>query len=162
MKGNHIFDILEKSSLSALDDSEQALIEAHATECTECHQALVAARISQSLLRDRAVESFVPSPFFGTRVLALLRERQATREAWGLGRMWRAAGALVSSMAVTVAILAIMSVMLPGRETVLEQETVSAYSADAAMLGTFELSDDQVTDGQVLNTLYEVEDETAR
>jgi hypothetical protein len=76
--------------------------------------------------------------------------------------MWRAAGALVSSMAVTVAILAIMSVMLPGRETVLEQETVSAYSADAAMLGTFELSDDQVTDGQVLNTLYEVEDETAR
>lgn len=162
MKDKHIIDILDKSPLASLDESNRALVENHSRECPDCQQALEAAYVSAALVRQRAAESFTQSPFFETRVLAVLRERQATKDAWGLGRMWRAAGALVSSMAVTVAALAVISFVVPSSETTIQQDIVSAYSADAAILGQIDLSDAEVTDGQVLNTLYEVDEEAAR
>jgi hypothetical protein len=162
MKDKHIIDILDKSQLASLDESTRALVEDHSRDCPECQQALAAAYVSATLIRERAAEAFTPSPFFETRVLAALREQQATKDSWGLGRMWRAAGALVSSMTVTVAALAVISFVVPSSETTIQQDIVSAYSADAAILGQIDLSNAEVTDGQVLNTLYEVDEEAAR
>jgi hypothetical protein len=162
MKDKHIIDILDRAPLASLDESIRAVVEDHSRECLECEQALEASYVSATLLRERAPESFSPSPFFETRVLAVLRERQALKDPWVLGRMWRAAGALVSSMAVTVAALAVISFAVPSSETTIQQDVVSAYSADAAILGPIDLSDAEVSDGQVLNTLYEVDEEAAR
>jgi hypothetical protein len=162
MKDKHIIDILDKSPLASLNESDRAVIEDHSSDCPDCQQALEAAYVSAALVREHAAESFTPSHFFETRVLAVLRERQTAKAAWGLGRMWRAAGALVSSMAVTVATLAVISFVVPGSETTIQQDIVSVYSADEMILGQIDLSDDQVTDGQVLNTLYEAEEETAK
>jgi anti-sigma factor RsiW len=162
MKDRHIIDILNNTPLATLDQSERAIIEDHSRDCPDCQEALAAAYGSAALLRERATESFTVSPFFARKVLAVLRERQTTKDAWVLGRMWRAAGVLVSSMAVTVAALAVRSFMVPGIESKIEGETVSVYAADAEIFDQFDLSDDQVTDGQVLNTLYEAEEETAR
>jgi hypothetical protein len=157
MKDKHIIDLLDSGSLAILDASQRTAIEDHAQDCPDCHKALAAAYVCESLLRERTAESFSAPPFFATRVLATRRERTA-KDAWGLGRMWRAAGALVSSMAVTVVVLGVISFMAPVNETAF-RDTLSAYSADAAIL---DWTDEQVSDGQVLNTLYEVEEEAAK
>jgi len=162
MKDKHIIDILDRSPLASLDDSMRALVEDHSKDCPDCQQALAAAYVSATLIRERAAESFTPAPFFETRVLAVLRERQTAKDSWGLGRMWRATGAIVSSMAVTVAALAVISFVVPGSETSIDQDIVSSYSADAAILGQVDVSDAEVTDGQVLSTLYEVAEEAAK
>ena len=68
--------------------------------------------------KDAVVE---PPPFFATRVLAAMREQQ-TNNVPVMLRLWQSAKLLVSSMAVTTAALAVMSVVVPGptsSETVL-------------------------------------------
>src|SRR5437660_862399 len=93
MKDEHIIAMLDRVPLDRLNESELASIQAHADTCVKCGRALDAARVSSLLLKSRAAETFEPSPFFQTRVLALLRERQAAAvEAWSLGRLWGAAG----------------------------------------------------------------------
>jgi anti-sigma-K factor RskA len=156
MKDKHIINLLESAPLAALSDSSLSEIRVHAGECAGCSQAFEAAQIAALLLRERAAETFEPSPFFHTRVMATLRERQATNEQWAWSRMWRAAGALASSMVATVAALAVLTFVIPGQVTTVTPETTafSAYSAEEVILNHGE-SDDQVSDGQVLTTLYE-------
>jgi hypothetical protein len=161
MKQNHIIEVLENQTLASLAESERAAIEAHANECADCRQKLSATYISEALLKEHAAVAFTPSPFFATRVLATLRERRPTQDTWGLGRMWRAAGALVSSMAMTVAILGVISFVVPGTGSGDEQNAVSMYSSDAEIIGPSDLSD-QTSDAQVMRTLYEVDEEAAR
>src|SRR5205823_4534749 len=107
MKAQHIVNLLENRPFASLSESDLVLIRAHTRVCSDCRQAYEAAQISALLLKERAAEAFEPAPFFQTRVLAVLRERQTGNETWALRRMWRAAGVLVSSMAVTVATLAV-------------------------------------------------------
>src|SRR5262245_55273049 len=99
MKQEHITKILEETPMSSLSELELTAIRAHAAECQDCMQAYQVAYVSASLLKERAAEAFAPSPFFQTRVLATLRERQSLGDAWSLSRLWRSAGALVSSLA---------------------------------------------------------------
>jgi hypothetical protein len=161
MNQEHITKLLEETSLSSLSEMELTAIRAHAAGCQDCLQAYEVAYVSASLLKERAAEAFEPSPFFQTRVLATLRERQSIGDAWSLSRLWRSAGALVSSMAATVAILAGLSFIVPGSDNM---DTVSAnnYSAEEMFLNTNESAEDQVSDGQVLNTLYNEADDDAR
>src|SRR5215210_729909 len=116
MRDEHIISIIENTPLSGLSESERATIRAHTDQCAECRRALEAAQISQLLLRERAAETIEPSPFFQTRVLAALRERQAANETSVFKRLWNATGALVSSMAMTVAALVILTVFAPGSQ----------------------------------------------
>lgn len=154
MKDKHIINLLESGPLAELSESDLSEIRAHADECAGCHQAFEAAQIAALLLKERAAETFEPSPFFHTRVMATLRERQAANEQWAWSRMWRAAGALASSMAATVAALAVLTFVIPGQVTTVTPETaLSAYSAEEVILSHGE-SDDQFSDGQVLTTLY--------
>jgi hypothetical protein len=159
MKDEHIIHILESKPLAEISEREQATLRAHAESCAECARALEAAQISSILLRERAAEAFEPSPFFQTRVMAAWRERQAVNEPWALRRLWKTAGALVSSMAATVATLAILSVFAPVSQPATgPQEATSAYSsysAEEVIFDQAELPEDQMSYGQVLSTLYE-------
>ncbi|MFN2513549.1 MAG: hypothetical protein ABR568_19280 [Pyrinomonadaceae bacterium] len=159
MKDKHIINLLESAPLAELSNSDLSEIRAHANECAGCHQAFEATQIAVLLLKERAAETFEPSPFFHTRVMATLRERQTTNE-WAWSRMWRAAGALASSMAVTVAALAGLTFVIPSQNNAITSETtaLSAYSAEEVILNHGEY-DDQVSDGQVLTTLYEAEED---
>ena len=165
MKDKHIIDILEKAPLAGLAEQDRAVVEAHAKECAECRNATDAALLSSMLLKERAAQTISPPLFFQTRVLAMLRERQAMTDSWAFSRMWRAAGALVSSMAATVALLAVLSFGLPTDATSANANAVSAanrYSAEEMMLTGSDASDEQVSDAQVFTTLYDTEEEVAK
>jgi hypothetical protein len=165
MRDEHIINIIENAPLSGLSESELANIRAHTEQCAECGRAFEAARISQLLLRERVAETIEPSPFFQTRVLAALRERQAASEVSAFRRLWNATGALVSSMAVTVAALAVLTVFAPGSQTTSgSQEVASVYNTYSAEEVLFDQSEanaaaEQMSYGQVLSTLYESDDD---
>jgi len=165
MKDKHVIDILEQVPLAGLSKTELAAIESHAAGCEDCRQAFEAAYVAAALLQQHAAAAFAPPPFFGTKVLATLRERQSANETWALGRLWRSAGALVSSMAAAVAILAALSFAVPGGETVSNASLLSAsnnYSADAIFFGDNGLPEDQISDSQVMTTLYDSDEEVAK
>ena len=158
MKDKHIINLLESAPLGELSDSDLSEVRIHAGECAGCRQAFEAAQIAALLLRERVKETIEPSPFFHTRVMATLRERQAVNDQWAWSRMWRAAGALASSMAVTVAALAVLTFAIPQTTVTPETSALSAYSAEEVILNHGE-ADDLVSDGQVLTTLYEAEED---
>lgn len=163
MSEKHIIGLIEETTLSSLSDSDLIIIQTHVRDCAECGRAYEAAQISVLLLKERTAEVFEPSPFFHTRVLATLRERQSANEGWGWNRLWRSASALAYSMVAMVALLAAVSFAIPATQVTSGfQELTSAYAADAVILNQGELLDDQVSDGQILATLYSVEEEAAR
>ena len=159
MKDKHIISLIDEVPVSGLCESSLTIIHAHVDQCLDCRQAFQAAQVSGLLLRERAAAEYEPSPFFQTRVMATLRERQAANEQWAWSRMWRAAGALASSMVATVAALAVLTFVIPGQTTITSETTaLSTYSAEEVILNHGE-SDDQVSDGQVLTTLYDAEED---
>ena len=154
MKDKHIIEIIEKEPLASLTESEVSIISAHAETCAACRSAFEAARISTLLIKERAAETVEPSPFFQTRVLAALRERQASDNVPAFWRLWKTARALVASMAFTTAALAALSFVAPGTST--SQNTTadpSPYSAEAVVFNQDQGSD-QLTDDQVLKAIY--------
>ena len=166
MKDKHITQILESTPLADLSEAELATVRMHAAHCAACKHAYDAAHVSAALLRARAAEAFEPSPFFQTRVLAALRERPSAQPTSVFVRMWKASGALVASMAATVATLAVLTFLSPGvPPAVTSQEyatTSSSYSADEVLLNRNELTNDRMTDEQVLTTLYESDEGAAK
>ena len=165
MRDKHIISILENTSLAGLSESELMTVRAHTEVCSSCSRAYEAAHISTLLLKERAAETFEPPPFFQTRVLAALRERQAAKEPWVLGRLWRNAGALASSMAATVATLAVLTFIMPGNQTGSAPEVSSvlnSYSAEELVLDQSNLLDDQISDDQVFTTLYGADEDAVK
>lgn len=165
MRDEHIISLIENAPLASLSESDLIAIRAHADHCSDCLRALQAAQISALLLKERAAEAFEPSPFFHTRVMATLRERQANgswANNWALGRMWRAAGALASTMVATVAALAVLTFVIPGSQVTSEPQQVISlsnnYSAEEVLLNQSEQPDEPVSDAQVLNTIYDGEE----
>jgi hypothetical protein len=164
MRDEHIKGMLDATALASLGKAELAAARAHAEGCADCRHAFDAAQAASLMLRARAAETFEPSPFFQTRVLAALRERRAAEEGWTFGRLWKSAGLLVSSMAATVAALAVLTFVAP-QEQAGAQELASGaqpYTAEALILDDAEAGDAQMTYDQILTTLYESDDEEAR
>ncbi|MDQ2856655.1 MAG: hypothetical protein M3R68_10025 [Acidobacteriota bacterium] len=161
MKSEHIVNLIESMPLSDISHSDLARVHAHATQCESCNQAWQATRIAALLLQERAAETFEPTPFFQTRVLAALREQQSSQ--WSWASIWRATGALASSMVATVAAVVVLTFVLPS--TPADSGTTLAtntYSAEEVILNQNEVADtqkDQVSDAQVLTTLYGSEEE---
>lgn len=155
MRDEHIKELLDREGLAGLDERELAAVRSHAAACGECARAYEAARVSASLLEARGAETFEPSPFFQTRVLAALRERQrAADESWSLGRLWKAAGLLVSSMAASVAVLAALTFVAPQEATTAQLAPADTYTAEDVIFDQGAPSATQVSDDQVLATLY--------
>ncbi|HKO98777.1 MAG TPA: hypothetical protein VJU86_17390 [Pyrinomonadaceae bacterium] len=157
MKDNHIINLLESVPLASLSGLERRQILQHTTDCTNCAGAYKAAVVASSLLREGAGEVFEPSPFFQTRVMAAIREQQS--EPRGLAKLWRAAGALVSSLTATVALLAVISLMVPANQPTAESSTFSAYAAEDVILDQTEVRQEQVSDAEVLSALYQADED---
>jgi anti-sigma factor RsiW len=157
MKQNHIIDLLESVPFASLSERDHREIRTHTANCDACAHTYKAAVVSTSLLKEGAGEVFEPSPFFQTRVLAAIREQQS--EPRGLLRLWRAAGALASSLAVTVALLAVVSVWVPSTQTSAGAYLSNRYSAEEVIFGGSEVAQDQVSDAEVLSTLYATDED---
>ena len=163
MKTEHVISILESQPFASLSENDLGQIRAHAVTCTSCRAAYEAALLSAALLQERAAQDFEPSPFFQTRVLAALRERRAENQSWAWSRLWRTAGGLASSMVATVATLAILTFVVPGTPNPDSPgPAVSAYSTEALVLNGNSVPDDQLSNSDVLATLYETEDDVVK
>lgn len=164
MRDGHVIEILESGPFDALTDAELNEARAHAAGCAECRRAYDAARLSSLMLRERAALGFEPPPFFQTRVLAALRERQA-EQAWALPRLWKAAGAIFASMLATVAALGALTFLAPGSapsdapgdEIASEAVAEEFYTSGESVLA--QAGEDEMTYDQVLSVVYEPEDD---
>ena len=157
MKDKHITEILDKSSIAMLSERELNEVRVHALECMSCRSAYEAARLSAVVLQTRAEATIEPSPFFQTRVMAALREQQAVESVPAMLRLWRSAKALVSTMAVTTAALAVVSVMQPSQTAPATDQAASVYSAYSVIMD--QNNDDPMSYEQVLSTIYEDDDD---
>jgi hypothetical protein len=166
MKDNHIIDLIETTPFGKISEADMKTINAHAAECEPCERAFTAARLASGMLNERTSETFEPSPFFQTRVMAHLRERQASNETWSWNRIWRATGALASTMVATVAALAVLTFVIPespATADLLEATTArNAYSAEEVILNPGDSLDEQASDGFVLTTLYDATEDTVK
>jgi hypothetical protein len=164
MRDKHIIAMLENTPLASLSATDVAAIRAHTDNCSDCLQAFKAAQVSQLLLKERAALAFEPTPFFPTRVLATLRERRTVNDSWAFARLWRAAGALASSMVVAVATLAVLTFTIPGTQVASGPNANSlpnGYSAEEVILDQGSQPDDE-SDGQLLTVIYGGAEEPAR
>ncbi len=166
MSDKHIISLIEQTPPASLSESDLIAIRAHVTGCADCRRAYEAAQVAVLLIKERAAEAFAPSPFFHTRVLATLRERQAANESWAWSRMWRAGGALASSMVATVAALVVLTFVVSGTQSTAVPgnmtSTLNAYSAEEVILNQSELPAEQTSDGQILKTLYGAEEDAVK
>ena len=161
MNDKHIIEIVDNVSLASLSKAELEEVRGHAEACDSCSAAFEAAQIAALVMRERVNTKVEPSPFFHTRVLAAWREQQTVETAPAFLRLWKSASALVSSMAVATIALAVLTFVVPEPATAVQEQTASAYSAESII---FDQGEDQSTDGQltyaqVLNAIYEEEDE---
>ena len=161
MKDEHIISLLEGAPFGSLSENDLTVIRVHTENCSDCFQAFQAAQVSSLLLKERAAVEFEPSPFFHTRVLATLRERQAVNDSWAFARLWRSAGALASSMVATVAMLAIVTFIIPDAQ-VASSQLSNNYSAEEVILEQAPQTE-EVSDAQLLTSIYsEDEDSSGR
>ena len=158
MKDIHITQMLNERPLTSLSESELASIRVHTANCADCARAFKAAQISDLLTKERASEAtssaLNANPFFQTRVLAAWREQR--ERSWSFGRLWKATGALVSSMVVTTAALAALTFIVPAEESTSAPAAVASSSAESVM---FDQSEDEMTNEQALTTIYYDDDE---
>lgn len=159
MKNEHIINILENASLASLSDGDMKTVQDHVSHCHECRQAYNAARVSTLLIKEHAAQTFEPSPFFHTKVMAAIREQKATSEISAFKRWWSAAGSLVYSMAATVVVLFVLTIFNvilssdPGPQ--ISTTNGNQYSAEEIILAQDTLADNQLTDEQVFTAIYE-------
>jgi hypothetical protein len=156
MNNKHIIELLENSPLSALSQSDKELVQGHCETCEPCARSYQAARLSTMIISERVNTPIEPSPFFQTRVMAAWRERQALESVPAWSRLWKSSRALVSSMVLTTAALGVLSFFTPAIPSV-GDETASSYSAEALLMG--QQSEDQMSYEQVLNTIYNGDDD---
>ena len=159
MKNEHIISLIEENSIGSLNETDLHVIQVHIRGCDDCLRAFQAARVSQSLLKERVAAEFEPTPFFHTRVLATLRERQAVNESWSFVRLWKATGALASTMIATCATLAVLTFALPEAQPV--SSLANPYSAEEVILNQTAQAEED-SDVQLLTTIYGGEEEPSR
>jgi uncharacterized protein (UPF0212 family) len=163
MRDDHIIPMLEEKAVTSLSEDEMAEVEAHTARCPGCGLAYEAARASCSLIRARAAETVDVSPFFRSKVMASIKERRLSPEAPALERMWRAAGALVATMAALVGVLIGLTVFSYSgdspRRTTETAPSQNIYSPEYVVIGGGDVAGDYMPYDQVLGMIYGSEDE---
>src|SRR4051812_31229919 len=156
----HILHLLESKRVDQLSESERSAVNEHVSECSDCHLSLQASYLVARLARERSAAVIEPSPFFHTRVMATVREARIAAEVPVFTRLWRSAGLLASSMAATVATLAVLTIFAPSVQTTVDQgPLISSTAAISAEDLLFPQNDwtETVSDAQVMNVLYEAD-----
>lgn len=153
MKSKHITKILDETPFKDLSRAQINAINDHAESCGDCRRAVQAARVSSALMANRAAEVFEPSPFFETKVLAALREKQiVAKPIAAFWRWWRASSIVVFPILLVVITLMALTIFAP-------QQAVQATIADdlAPEQIIFQGSDfnHELTTSQALQIIYE-------
>ncbi len=157
MRNDHIINLIEERPIISLSAAEIERVNAHTAGCAECRLAFEAAMVSSRLLRERAEVAVEPSPFFQTRVMAAIRERNAAPEAFGILKLWLSARILITSMAAVVVMLTALT-LLSGSNT----DMTTGPGAEETELSVFDDDgriNEDLTYGQVLTNLYDQEAE---
>lgn len=161
MPDKHIIRTLEEKPFDSLNGGEIASIESHIAFCGECKSAYDAACVAASLIHARAAERVQVGPFFNVRVMAAIRARRLSPEEAPLVRMWRAAGALVSGIAVLLAILVGMTIFSKSTDSQMELRMAASqnlYSPEYVVLEHGDPDDEELANDQVVSTIYDLED----
>jgi anti-sigma factor RsiW len=157
MKSKHITKILDETTFANLSAPQRAEINAHASECDKCRKAFQSAELASVLLKNRAVETFEPTPFFETRVLAALREKQIiANPVAAFWRWWQASSAVVFLMLFSVGVLLALTFLAPQR-TIDSQESATIFGdfpTERVIFRQDELRG-EITNGQALQIIYE-------
>jgi hypothetical protein len=156
MKERHIVEVIDSVAFASLSQIELDEVKAHTRECPTCETAFEAAQLSALVIKQRAQVKIEPSPFFHTKVLAALRERQKVETVPAFVRLWKSASALVSAMALATITLAVMTFVYPDPATAVTEQLASGDAAEAVI---FDHVDEQLTYEQVLATIYDEGDE---
>ena len=156
MKDKHIIEVIDSVAFTSLSQIELDEVKAHTRECASCLTAFEAAQVSALIIKQRARVTIEPSPFFHTKVLAALRERQQAESVPAFARLWKSASALVSTMALVTIALAVMTFVYPDQATAVTEQVASGVTAEAVI---FDQLDEPLTYEQVLATIYEEENE---
>lgn len=90
--------------------------------------------------------------------MAAIRESRLSPEESPLVRMWRAAGAMVSTMAVLLVMLAGMTIFSESADSQMGSMSQNLYSAEYVVLERGDLDDDELANDQVVSTIYDLED----
>ena len=160
MRDDHIISLIEERAIESLSASERQTVEAHTANCPACRRAFDVARLASQLLHERAAVVVEPPPFFQTRVLAAIREKG--QGSFGLRKMWLAARALLTSMAMLVVLLTAFSYYTneidddstPDNQTALIS-TLARDPDELLLAGQENLTDGEVSYSQVLTDLYQ-------
>jgi predicted anti-sigma-YlaC factor YlaD len=161
MPQTHITRTLEEKPFDSLSGDDIASVESHIAICDECKSAYHAARVAASLIQARTAETVDVGPFFKTRVMAAIREGRLSPEEPPFVRMWRAAGALVSTMALLLVMLAGMTIFSESPDSQTDLTIASSqnlYSPEYVVLERGDLGDDELGNDQVVSTIYDLED----
>jgi len=159
MRDQHITLLLDEKPVSRLRADELAAIESHITTCGDCLRAFAAARLAATLIEGRAAEGHTVSPFFKTRLMAVIREKRLSPEPAAWRRIWRDAGAMLSAMLALIVILIGLTVFTYSTDAPSAGEAMTVqniYSPDEVVLGQDNVTEE--TYDQVLGTLYDSED----
>jgi hypothetical protein len=160
MKNEHILDILDDKAFSDLSKDELKIIEAHASRCNACGQGFAAAKVSSVLLRADAFETFTAPPFFATRVMANLREKQIAANPFAaVERMWKASKTLIGAMTLTVIVLIVLTVFATNLDNAPNTDTGYAfdnYSTEMVILNE-KIAAKEPTKEQIFQVVYGVE-----
>lgn len=156
MKDKHIIEVIDSVAFASLSQIELDEVKAHTRECASCLSAFEAAQVSALVIKQRAQVKVEPSPFFHTKVLAALRERQQAESVPAFARLWKSASVLVSTMALVTIALAVMTFVYPDQATAVTEQVASVDTAEAVI---FDQLDEPLTYEQVLATIYEEENE---
>lgn len=157
MKEKHIIEILDNAPFAGLTESELETIRVHVKDCSDCLRAFEATKVSALLVKERVAETIEPSPFFHTRVMAAIREQKLSAGVSAFKRFWKAANALVYSMAAVVVVLFAVTFFTFGIQDTSISEGSGAINSDEEVLLMQEdaQSDNQLTDEQVFSAIYE-------
>lgn len=156
MKSKHITKILDETGFKDLSRAQRTEINNHIEICGKCRAAFQAAQISAALLQTRSTENFEPSPFFETKVLAALREKQAlANPIAAFWRWWQASSVVVFPILLVVITLAALTIFAPQQSF---QATIADdFSADTVIFQGAD-SNNELTTAQALQILYDQND----
>lgn len=160
MRNEHVLDIIDNKAFADLTADEMSVINAHASGCAECRRHYSAAKISSVLLKAAAAETFAVPPFFATRVMANLREKQiSVNPLAAVGRMWKASKIIVGAMTAAVVVLLMLTVFAPDLNQVSSSantDIFNNYSTEMVILNE-KIQTKEPTDEQIFQIVYGAE-----
>lgn len=160
MSDNHILYLLDDRPLSSLTATELEQITAHNANCDPCSSAYEAAQIAFALLQERSAVSIEPSPFFQTRVMAAIREKNQEKEADGILKFWQAAKALLTSMAAVVVLLTTLTIYTANTSSTEVTESSLSFNSDPAevvIYGRANFDEVEITNSDALSDIYGID-----